>query len=326
MSSLPWAPRLPAVRRLVQLQRRLDPEGDAGRPELDDQAGVRASRPRPADDAGTRHAADDRVGVREHRPDPLRPGRHVEPLANLDHSDVLAEPEPAVRHADDAARDPDVQHHRPSPARNSSTPALTSSSVRACWPRQPNARATAPRSGVGMAEARASIFLDTNFWYSAPSASSLNTAISSLTPQPRGRVQLRHVHQRAGVAVDHGQRRPVERHRRADGGRERLADAAERVDGPGQLARLAHEDGGDAGAVAGAVDDAHVRRQAVVEDRRRPAADRPCPGRARTRAGPDRTPRACRGSRPCGSRCSTRLARPAAAPASRPSSRASPWR
>src|SRR5205823_1109056 len=41
----------------------------------------------------------------------------------------------------------------PWPARNSSTPALTPSNVRACWPRQPNARATAPRSGVGMVAA-----------------------------------------------------------------------------------------------------------------------------------------------------------------------------
>jgi hypothetical protein len=36
-------------------------------------------------------------------------------------------------------------------------------------PRQPYARATAPTSGVRITEDRASSFLDTNFWYSAPS-------------------------------------------------------------------------------------------------------------------------------------------------------------
>src|SRR5215212_377679 len=173
----------PGAGRLVQVQQRLGPERDAGRPELDGDAGVEGAVLLPPDDAGARHAADHGLRVREDRPDPLRAGRHVEALADLDH-DYTSSPNQSRLYATLRTLRETLMSSSigPSPARNSSTPACTSSRVVASLPRQPSACATLPRFGVAIAEARVSMPFDTNFWYSAPSASSLNTAISSLIP------------------------------------------------------------------------------------------------------------------------------------------------
>ena len=106
-----------------------------------------------------------------------------------------------------------------------------------------------------------------------------------LDADSRGCLQLRHVHQRAGIAVHHGQRRAVEGHGRADGGRHRLADAAEGIDGPGELAGLAHEDRRDARS-SGRCRGRHRRPTGKRRPgSRRRGADRRCPGPARTTRG-----------------------------------------